>query len=30
MIERAAGGDVSGDLIMVQNFFRELDEKVGR
>ncbi len=29
MIERAGGGDVSGDLIMVQNFFRELEEKVG-
>jgi Tol biopolymer transport system component len=29
MIRRAAGGDVSGDLIMVQNFFRELEEKVG-
>ena len=30
MVERAGGGDVSGDLILVQNFFRELDEKVGR
>jgi Tol biopolymer transport system component len=29
MIERAGGGDISGDLIMVQNFFRELEEKVG-
>jgi Tol biopolymer transport system component len=25
MIQRAAGGDVSGDLIMVQSFFRELE-----
>ena len=30
MIERAGGGDVSGDLILVQNFFTELAEKVGR
>ena len=30
MIRRAAGGDVSGNLVMVQNFFRELEEKVGR
>ena len=29
MIERARGGDVPGDLIIVQNFFRELEEKVG-
>ena len=29
MIQRAGGGDVSGDLIIVQNFFRELEEKVG-
>ncbi len=29
MIERAGGGDISGDLILVQNFFTELVEKVG-
>jgi hypothetical protein len=30
MINQTGEGDVSGDLVFVQNFFAELKEKTGR